>query len=90
MVIDCDVYLPRDFRERRSHLPLEAGLLYGVAGRKVCDEREAFEMLQEKEPWEAFLYRNSAVIETGLARSSGAALAAKAKPGFGNETANLR
>ena len=62
VVMDSDVSLPRDFRERLSHLPLEPGLLYGVAGRKVCDEREAFEMLREKEPWEAFLYRNSAVI----------------------------
>ena len=36
VVMDSDVSLPRDFRERLSHLPLEPGLLYGVAGRKVC------------------------------------------------------
>ena len=47
VILDADVLLPRHFSERVRAMPLEAGVLYGTAGRKVCETREQFEMLRE-------------------------------------------
>jgi hypothetical protein len=62
LVLDADVLLPRHFRERLAALPLEPGVLYGAAGRKVLDEREAFEQLRKCEPWTTLVARNSNII----------------------------
>ena len=43
LIVDADVLLPRHFRERLAALPLEAGCLYAVAGRRVCEDRESLE-----------------------------------------------
>ncbi len=62
LVLDADVLLPRDFRARLAALPLEAGCLYGAAGRRVCEERETFTVLRGLEPWERLAARNSQVL----------------------------
>ena len=62
VIVDSDVLLPRHFRERVEALPLEKGCLYGVAGRKICEDREMFEMLRECEPWDRFCDRHSMTI----------------------------
>ncbi len=62
VILDSDVLLPRHFRARVEALPLEEGCLYGVAGRKICEDREMFEMLRECEPWDRFCDRHSQTI----------------------------
>ncbi len=62
LLVDADVLLPRDFRARVEGLPLEAGTLYGAAGRKIVQEREAFEQIRDIEPWTTLVARNSNVI----------------------------
>ena len=62
VILDSDVLLPRHFRARVEALPLEQGCLYGVAGRKICEDREMFEMLRECEPWDRFCDRHSQKI----------------------------
>jgi len=59
VVIDADVLLPSHFRERVEALPLEPGALYGMAGRKICHDRENLEMLRRCEPWSRLVGRNS-------------------------------
>ena len=51
LVLDADILLPRHFRKRVEALPLEIGCLYGVAGRRICQNRDMFEMLKVLEPW---------------------------------------
>ena len=62
LILDADVRLPRNFRERLDAQSLESGALYGTAGRRICLEREMFEMLVECEPWDRFCSRYSGVI----------------------------
>ena len=62
LVLDADVLLPRHFRERLEAMPLVPGTLYGAAGRKILDERVAFDQLKECEPWATLVARNSNVI----------------------------
>ncbi len=62
VILDADVLLPRHFGERVRAMPLEAGALYGTAGRKVCETREQFEMLKECEPWDRLVARNSQAL----------------------------
>ena len=62
VIVDSDVLLPRHFRERVAALPLEKGCLYAAAGRKICEDRETFEMLRECEPWDRFCDRHSQAI----------------------------
>ncbi len=62
VVLDADVLLPRYFGERVRAMPLEAGCLYAMGGRKVCETREQFEMLRECEPWDRLVARNSQAI----------------------------
>ena len=61
-VLDADVLLPRHFGERVRAMPLEAGVLYGTSGRKVCETRAQFEMLRECEPWDRLVARNSQAL----------------------------
>ncbi len=62
LLLDSDVLLPRHFRQRLEALPLEKGCLYGAAGRKVCADRDAFDMIRGCEPWDRLLRRNSRAI----------------------------
>ena len=62
VVVDADVLLPRDFRQRVQALPLEAGFLYGMSGRKICETREQFETLRACEPWDVMAERNSQAL----------------------------
>lgn len=62
LLIDSDVLLPRDFRRRLEGLPLERDCLYGVTGRKICGDREIFNLLRRSEPWDGYARRNSQAI----------------------------
>ncbi|MDQ3624972.1 MAG: glycosyltransferase family 2 protein [Verrucomicrobiota bacterium] len=55
-ILDSDVLLPRHFREQVCALPLECGALYGMAGRKICPDRDMFEALKWCEPWDRFCH----------------------------------
>lgn len=52
VVIDADILLPRQFRERIQSIPLEDGCLYGMSRRRVCRDFETFQLLRDVEPWE--------------------------------------
>jgi hypothetical protein len=59
IALDSDVLLPRHFRRRLEALPLSPGCIYQAAGRRVCEDREAFDILRRCEPWETMVSRNT-------------------------------
>ena len=55
-VIDSDIYLPDDFRERLNAQQLNWRCLYGLEGRRVCLDYAEFEILRHNQPWNALWY----------------------------------
>jgi hypothetical protein len=51
IVLDSDILLPVDFRERLECLSLNEDCLYGVSGRIVCETVEEFKIRRMLQPW---------------------------------------
>jgi hypothetical protein len=61
-VMDSDILLPRDFRERLDAQDLDPAGLYGLAGRRVCPTLAEFRALAAHEPWADNLIYTTFVI----------------------------
>ncbi len=61
LLLDADIILPADFRERLEGQGLEAGCLYGVAGRKIVLTPQELERALAHEPWEAHCERTTGI-----------------------------
>ncbi len=61
-VMDSDILLPHDFRERLEAQELDASGLYGLAGRRVCPTLAEFRALAAREPWADNLIYTTFVI----------------------------
>jgi hypothetical protein len=48
-VMDSDILLPRDFRQRLDAQPLDPSCLYGLAGRRVCATLGEFQALSSQD-----------------------------------------
>lgn len=62
VVLDADIYLPRHFGKRVRAMPLDLGCLYATYGRRECETREQFVMLQHCEPWRRSIVKNSQAL----------------------------
>jgi hypothetical protein len=61
-VMDSDILLPHDFRERLDAQVLDPLCLYGLAGRRVCPTLAEFSALATREPWTDNLVYTTFVI----------------------------
>src|SRR5688500_10256772 len=61
-VMDSDILLPRDFRERLDAQTLDSDCLYGLSGRRICSTLPEFRSLAEREPWADNLIHATFVI----------------------------
>lgn len=61
-VMDSDILLPHDFRERLDAQTLDPAALYGLAGRRVCPKLAEFRILTAHEPWADNLIYTTFVI----------------------------
>jgi len=61
-VMDSDILLPRDFRERLDAQTLDSDCLYGLSGRRICCTLPEFRSLAEREPWADNLIYTTFVI----------------------------
>ena len=61
-VMDSDILLPHDFRERLDAQELDGQCLYGLAGRRVCPTLAEFRALASREPWTDNLIYTTFVI----------------------------
>ena len=55
-VLDSDILLPGDFRERLDAQRLNWRSLYGLLGRQACDSYEAYARLRDCQPWNALWF----------------------------------
>lgn len=62
VVIDSDILLPSDFRERLELQALESNCLYGISGRRICQTLREFRHLSAQEPWAENLLFSTFVI----------------------------
>jgi len=61
-VMDSDILLPHDFRERLDAQELDPAGLYGLSGRRVCPTLAEFRALALREPWADNLIYTTFVI----------------------------
>ncbi len=61
-VLDSDVLLPHDFRERLHLQSLDPECLYGLSGRRICRTLAEFRSLAACEPWADNLIHTTFVI----------------------------
>ena len=61
-VLDSDILLPHDFRERLDLQELEPACLYGLSGRRICRTLPEFRSLAAREPWADNLIHTTFVI----------------------------
>ncbi len=61
-VLDSDVLLPNDFRERLDLQSLDPEFLYGLSGRRICRTLAEFRSLSFCEPWADNLIYTTFVI----------------------------
>jgi len=61
-VLDSDILLPHDFRERLELQELEPECLYGLSGRRICRTLPEFRSLAAREPWADNLIHTTFVI----------------------------
>jgi hypothetical protein len=61
-VMDSDILLPRDFRERLEAQALDPSCLYGLSGRRICRTFPEFRFLSACEPWADNLIYTTFVI----------------------------
>lgn len=61
-VMDSDILLPHDFRERLDAQDLDEQCLYGLAGRRVCPTLAELRALASREPWTDNLIYTTFVI----------------------------
>lgn len=61
-VIDSDILLPHDFRERLNAQELLPDCLYGLGGRRICRTLHEFSTLAAAEPWADNLIYTTFVI----------------------------
>lgn len=64
VVLDADVLLPTDFRERLEAMAsqLDQRKLYGLCGRRVAGTGDEFQGLATAEPWDIYLETHQTVI----------------------------
>lgn len=61
-VMDSDILLPHDFRERLEFQALDKECLYGLGGRRICNTLHEFTTLAASEPWADNLIHTTFVI----------------------------
>lgn len=61
-VVDSDILLPADFRQRLERLTLRREFLYGLSGRIVCEHATKFARLKPMQPWQGNAERAHFVI----------------------------
>lgn len=61
-VMDSDILLPSDFRERLEAQNLDPACLYGLGGRRICQTVHEFRAVAAREPWVDNLIFSSFVI----------------------------
>lgn len=52
IVMDADILLPEDFRERIAMELLQKSHLYGLAGRKICEDFDEFKLFRCHQEWQ--------------------------------------
>ena len=62
VVLDSDILLPHDFRERLELQALDPLCLYGLSGRRICRTLPEFRSLAACEPWVDNLIHTTFVI----------------------------
>ena len=62
IVLDSDILLPHDFRDRLEAQDLDPSCLYGLGGRRICSTVHEFTTLAACEPWADNLIYTTFVI----------------------------
>lgn len=62
IVLDSDILLPGDFRNRLDRQELDPECLYGLGGRRVCTTFQEFAAVANHEPWADNLVHTTFVI----------------------------